>query len=79
MDKLTRIKIVMFEMYKDGTIPELDMDDYKQMWEALITYWNLGEVFFKEDNWEKFIDEINCIASNKYDWFSNKFDEFFNY
>lgn len=79
MDKLTRLKVVMFEMYKDGNLPDLDMDDYKEMWEALIRHWNLSETFFnKTGDWEKFIDDINCMASNKYDWFSNKFDEFFN-
>jgi hypothetical protein len=29
-------------------------------------------------NWEEFLDEIDCIASNKYEWFTETFIKYFN-
>lgn len=72
--KLELFKNVMYYMFKEETLPELDMNDFSVMWESLKDYW---DIHISELRFEMFIDSINCKKSDDYQWFSNKFNEFF--
>lgn len=72
--KLELFKNVMYYMYKEGTLPELDQNDFFVMWEALKDYW---EIDISELKFEMFVDEINCKKSDDYIWFSEKFNKYF--
>lgn len=72
-DKLTNLKDIMYDMFKDGRISTMEMKDYEIMWEALMASWKIQT----PEKWEEFIEEINCLMSNKYDWFSMTFDKYF--
>lgn len=75
MEKKELLKDVMYNMFLDGVLPELDMEDYIIMWKALIEHWNID---IDDLTLEKFFDDINCKSSNKYDWFTNTFNNYFN-
>lgn len=69
-----KLKDVMYNMFLDGAFPELDMDEYKVMWEALMEQWEIPV----PKKWDEFLEEVNCKASNKYDYFTKIFDQYFN-
>ena len=52
---------------------ELDMDDVQVMWEALMIKNNIQE----PPNWHEFISDINCMAAEKWEFFSKTFDAYF--
>lgn len=69
-----KLKDVMYNMFLDGAFPELHMDEYKVMWEALMELWEIPT----PRDWEGFLEDVNCRASNKYDFFTKVFDKYFN-
>jgi len=73
-DKYVKLKDTMSDMFLDGNFIFLELDDYQVMWEALMLKWEIE----KPENWEEFLDEINCLASNKYEWFTETFIKYFN-
>lgn len=72
--KLELFKNVMYYMFKEGTLPELDRDDFVCMWEALMEKW---EIKMEEEKWERFLDDINVVKSENYIWFSEIFNKYF--
>jgi len=62
-------------MFKNDTLPYLDMEDFIIMWEALANKWNIHIV---DDNWDDFAEEINSNASNRESVFNKIFDNYFN-
>lgn len=65
---------VMYNMFLDGTLPDLDMEDFEVMWEALMNKW---QITISSDNWKSFLEEVNCLSSNRYDWFKQTFNKWF--
>ena len=65
---------VMYKMFLDGVLPDLDMDDYETMWVALLDLWDID---ISDENWRQFIEEINCKKSNDYQWFKQTFNKYF--
>jgi hypothetical protein len=63
----------MYLMFLDSTGLELDMEDYQVMWEALMDRWGITP----PESWEKFLDDINCRASESYKYFESKFWQHF--
>jgi len=72
--KLELFKNVMYYMFKEETLPELDMDDFVCMWKALMEKW---EIKMEEEKWERFLDDINVVKSENYIWFNNTFNKYF--
>lgn len=66
---------VMYAMFKDGTLPHIDMEDYECMWKALIDKW---EIDILDETFAKFIEDVNCKASDNYSYFSMVFRIYFN-
>ena len=66
---------VMYNMFLDGALPTLDMEDYAIMWLALMECWHIN---MPEEQFEAFLEAINCQASEKYSYFKGVFEEFFN-
>jgi hypothetical protein len=52
---------------------ELDMEDLRVMWEAFLIQRNISI----PDNWDRFIDHINSVASDNFEHFSQVFDIYF--
>jgi len=73
VENLKRIKLIMFGMFLDGNLPEMEMDEIQPMWEALLS---VNKIKYDEAAWENFIIDINCMASNNWEYFSKIFDEF---
>lgn len=65
---------VMYDMFKEGNLPELDMDDFSVMWKSLIDYWDLDIL---EEEVDCFVEEINCKKSEDKDWFRQVFNKYF--
>ena len=72
--KTRMLKDTMYRMFKNDTLPYLDMEDFILMWETLADSWN---VRIMDDNWEDFAEEINSQASNKESVFNEIFDKYF--
>ena len=72
--KLELFKNVMYYMFKEGTLPEMDLDDFVCVWEALMDKWEIKK---EEEKWERFIYDINCKKSDDYIWFSETFNKYF--
>lgn len=74
---LKEIKEIMYLMFKDGNLPEMHMEDYDVMWQALIER-NGHKKYFDNfgDNWYLFLDEINVKASENREFFMDKFKIF---
>ena len=68
------LRETMYRMFKDDTLPNLDMEDFILMWEALADSWNVRII---DDNWEDFAEEINSQASNRESVFNEIFDKYF--
>jgi hypothetical protein len=64
----------MYRMFKNDTLPYLDMEDFLIMWETLADSWNVRII---DNNWEEFAEEINSNASNKESVFNEIFDKYF--
>ena len=65
----------MFRMFKSGTLPYLDMEDFIVMWQALAEHW---DIYIEDYEWEEFTEEVNSLATNKYSVFEPIFDKYFN-
>jgi hypothetical protein len=64
----------MYRMFKNDTLPYLDMEDFIIMWETLADSWNVRII---DNNWEEFAEEINSQASNRESVFNEIFDKYF--
>lgn len=69
-----RLCDVMYNMFLKDTLPDLDMEDFQVMWEALMNKWDIK---IGEESWNSFIKEINCTASDRYSWFKQTFNRYF--
>jgi hypothetical protein len=65
----------MFKMFKDDYLPHLDMEDYIVMWRALAEKWDCDTM---DEDWEEFTEEINCVASNRENYFNEIFEKHFD-
>jgi len=75
--KVTKIRMLretMYRMFKNDTLPYLDMEDFILMWETLANSWDVRMI---DNNWEDFAEEINSMASNKESVFNEIFDKYF--
>lgn len=64
----------MYVMFKDNHLPYLGMEDFIVMWQSLADYWN---VYITDGQWEDFAEEINCVASNRHNIFTEIFEKHF--
>lgn len=72
--KLEKLMMVMYTMFLDDVLPDLDMEDHRVMWEALMVEWKVKI----PDTWEDFLDDINSTSSNRLNVFKTKFYNHFN-
>ena len=72
--KTRMLRETMYHMFKNDTLPYLDMEDFILMWEILADSWNVRII---DDNWEDFAEEINSQASNRESVFNEIFDKYF--
>lgn len=68
------LRETMYKMFKNDTLPYLDMEDFIVMWQALADKWN---IYIIDDNWEDFAEEVNSNASDRESVFNNIFDNYF--
>ena len=64
-----------FRMFKTQSLPNLDMNDFVCMWQALADKWGINK---SDKEWNEFAEEINCVASNRQNYFNEIFDKHFN-
>jgi hypothetical protein len=50
------------------------MEDFIVMWRALAEKWDCDTM---DDDWAEFTEEINCIASNRENYFNEIFEKHF--
>ena len=77
MSEITKTRMLrdtMYRMFKNDTLPYLDMEDFLIMWETLADSWNVRMI---DNNWEEFAEEINSQASNRESVFNEIFDKYF--
>jgi hypothetical protein len=77
MSEITKTRMLrdtMYRMFKNDTLPYLDMEDFLMMWETLADSWNVRMI---DNNWEEFAEEINSVASNRESVFNEIFDKYF--
>lgn len=74
ISKTRMLRDTMYRMFKNDTLPYLDMEDFLIMWETLADSWNVRII---DNNWEDFAEEINSDASNKESVFNEIFDKYF--
>jgi hypothetical protein len=72
--KTRMLRDTMYHMFKNDTLPYLDMEDFILMWETLADSWNVRII---DDNWEDFAEEINSQASNREAVFNEIFNKYF--
>jgi hypothetical protein len=76
-NKLTHkemLRETMYKMFKDNYLPNLDMEDFIVMWQSLADQWS---IYISDAQWGEFIEEINCVASNREQIFNEIFDKHF--
>lgn len=69
------LRTTFFKMFKDNALPNIDMEDFIVMWQALADKW---EIYLTDRQWEDFAEEINAVASNRQNYFNEIFDKHFN-
>ena len=74
ISKTRMLRDTMYCMFKNDTLPYLDMEDFIIMWETLADSWNVRMI---DNNWEEFAEEINSQASNRESVFNEIFDKYF--
>jgi hypothetical protein len=77
MKNLTHTQMLretMYRMFKDNTLPHLDMEDFIAMWQTLAESWNVRII---DDNWEDFAEEINSQATDREAVFNEIFNKYF--
>jgi hypothetical protein len=72
--KTRMLRDTMYRMFKNNTLPYLDMEDFLLMWETLADSWNIRPI---DNNWEDFGEEINSMASDREAVFNQIFDKYF--
>ena len=75
--KITKHKMLrntMYQMFKNDTLPYLDMEDFLVMWQSLAEQWDIR---IDDEQWEEFAEEINSMASNRQNIFNEVFDKYF--
>lgn len=75
LNQYQMLRDTMYRMFKNDTLPYLDMEDFIVMWQALADQW---KIYIRDDNWEDFAEEINSNASNRENVFNDIFDNYFN-
>ena len=76
-NKLTHkemLRETMYKMFKDNYLTHLDMEDFIVMWQSLADQWNIR---IDDDQWFLFSEEVNCVASNRQNFFNEIFDKYF--
>jgi hypothetical protein len=73
MDKKILLNI-MYNMFSYDNLQLENMEDYQVMWEALI---KRNNIVITDENWQGFIEDINCQAANKYSYFEQTFERYF--
>jgi hypothetical protein len=68
------LRDTMYRMFKNDTLPYLDMEDFIAMWQALADKWNIHII---NEDWETFAEEVNSNASNRQAIFNEIFDNYF--
>jgi DNA-binding MltR family transcriptional regulator len=74
LSKHQMLRETMYVMFKDNHLPYLDMEDFMVMWQSLADRWDIR---IADDQWEEFIEEVNCVASNRQNIFNEIFDKYF--
>jgi DNA-binding MltR family transcriptional regulator len=74
LSKHQMLKETMYVMFKNNHLPYLDMEDFMVMWQSLADRWDIR---IADDQWEEFIEEVNCVASNRQNIFNEIFDKYF--
>jgi len=69
-EKLEKLKNVAYNLFLDGNLPKLNLEDYITMINALAITWGINIDF------RVFFENINDMASNKYRYFSENFSNF---
>ena len=72
--KTRMLRDTMYRMFKNNTLPYLDMEDFLLMWETLADSWEIRPI---DNNWEDFGEEINSMASDREAVFNQIFDKYF--
>lgn len=75
ISKTRMLRDTMYRMFKNNTLPYLDMEDFLLMWETLADSWNIRPI---DNNWEDFGEEINSMASDREAVFNEVFNKYFN-
>jgi hypothetical protein len=76
-NKLTHkemLRETMYKMFKDNYLAHLDMEDFIVMWQSLADQWS---IYISDAQWEEFTEEINCVASNREQIFTEIFEKHF--
>ncbi len=74
LSKHQMLRETMYVMFKDNHLPYLDMEDFMVMWQSVADRWDIR---IADDQWEEFIEEVNCVASNRQNIFNEIFDKYF--
>lgn len=69
------LRETFFRMFKTQALPNLNMEDFVTMWQALADRWDINK---SDKEWDEFAEEINCVASNREHIFNEIFDKHFN-
>ena len=72
---LQLLRETFFRMFKSQALPNLDMEDFIAMWQTLAEKWGINK---SDKEWDEFAEEINCVASNRQNYFNEIFDKHFN-
>jgi len=64
----------MYTMFKDNHLKYLDMEDFLIMWQSLADQWS---IYISDSQWEEFAEEINSVASNRHQVFTEIFEKNF--
>lgn len=75
ISKTRMLRDTMYRMFKNNTLPYLDMEDFLLMWETLADSWDIRPI---DNNWEDFGEEINSMASDREAVFNEVFNKYFN-
>jgi hypothetical protein len=64
----------MYVMFKDNHLPYLELGDFIVMWQSLADKWN---VYISDGQWVDFAEEIDNVASNRHQIFTETFEKHF--
>lgn len=72
--KLEQLLDIMYNMFSYNTIPHLQIEDFKIMWEVLLEKYGIK---IAKTKWEEFILSLQAKNSNKYSTFKKLFTKYF--